>query len=79
MTVEYAQQFNNQNVVAIRDAHVGDPGFDREAKEGEQLVATLADGSVVTIKRSQLTSHAPAGSSAQPAQPNAPSAKPATK
>jgi hypothetical protein len=57
MTVEYAQQYGGQNVVAVRDAHASDPGYE---KDGDCVVATLADGSVVTVKKSQLTTAAPA-------------------
>jgi len=57
MTAEYAQQYNNQNVVAVRDAVPTDPGYE---KDGDCVVATLADGNVVTVKKSQLTTAAPA-------------------
>jgi hypothetical protein len=65
MTVEYAQQYGGQNVVAVRDAHASDPGYE---KDGDCVVATLADGSVVTVKKSQLTTAAPAGQGSQGAK-----------
>jgi hypothetical protein len=65
MTVEYTQQYNNQNIVAVRDACATDPGYE---KDGDMVVATLADGNTVTIKKSQMTSAAPAGQGAQGAK-----------
>ena len=62
--VEYAQQYKGQNVVAVRDANASDPGYE---KDGGLLVCTLADGSVVTLKKDQLTSAAPAATTAKPA------------
>ena len=56
MTAEYAQQYGGQNVVAVRDAIATDPGYE---KDGDCVVATLADGTTVTVKKSQLTSAAP--------------------
>jgi hypothetical protein len=60
--VEYAQQYKGQNVVAVRDACATDPGYD---EDGDMQVCTLADGSVVTVKKDQLTSAKPAAQSAQ--------------
>jgi len=57
MTAEYAQQYGGQNIVAVRDAIATDPGYE---KDGDCVVATLADGTTVTIKKSQMTSAAPA-------------------
>jgi hypothetical protein len=60
--VEYAQQYKGQNVVAVRDACATDPGYE---EDGDQVVCTMADGTVVTLKKDQLTSNAPASQSAK--------------
>jgi hypothetical protein len=67
---EYAQQYKGQNVVAVRDACATDPGYE---EGGDQVVCTMADGTVVTLKKDQLTSNAPAsaaGTKAGYAAPN---------
>jgi hypothetical protein len=50
---EYAQQYKGKNVVAVRDAHAGDPGYVEGTKD--QVTITLQDGSEVTVVRSAVT------------------------
>jgi len=49
----------------VRDASTTDPGYE---KDGDMVVATLADGTTVTIKKSQMTTAAPAGQGSQGAK-----------
>ena len=62
--VEYAQQYKGQNVVAVRDACATDPGY---VQDGEMQVCTLADGTVVTLSKDQITTADPASAGGQSA------------
>jgi hypothetical protein len=47
-----AQQYQGKNIRTVRDAHEGDPGFQ---KGTDQVVVTLDDGTEKTVKRSEVT------------------------
>jgi hypothetical protein len=73
--VEYAQQYQGKDVVAVRDAHAGDVGYIEGTKD--QVTITLADGKEVTVVKSALS--AAHGSKNQPDQPPTAAPKPAQK
>ena len=54
-----AQQYQGKTISTLRDAHDGDPEFQKGA---DQVVITLEDGSEKTVKRRDVMP-------AQPAQP----------
>lgn len=55
---EYAQQYNGQNVVAVRSVNPSDAGYSADDCEN-QVVATLADGTTVTLNKDQIKSGDP--------------------
>lgn len=75
MVVEYAQQYQGKDVVAVREAHAGDAGYVEGTKD--QVTITLADGKEVTVVKSALS--AAHGSKNQSAGSDQPATKPSQK